>query len=244
MIDLHIHLLPGIDDGAANWEQSERMCRMAAEDGCRALVATPHQRRRWPNEDASKLRDLLDQLATRIGPQPELHLGGEIHIDSDLLDSLDRADYGGLCPLAGTRWLLLEFDQVPPSQGPEWLVHEVLLAGWRPLIAHPEFIPFLAEDRDLLAQLIRLGARSQVTAMSLTGDFGRATQDTARAMIHADLAHVVASDAHTPEWRPPGLSRARDEITRRWNERLAGRLVESNPLLVLEDEEIPLGQLA
>ena len=244
MIDLHIHLLPGVDDGAGSLAESTRMCRMAADDGCRALVATPHQRRSWPTEDIARLEELLTNLTEHVAARPELFLGGEIHVDSDLLDDLELEGRAGLCPLAGSRWLLLEFDQLPPVQGADGLIHELVLAGWKPLIAHPEFIPFLAEDFDLLDYLVRLGARAQVTAMSLTGDFGRATQATVREMIQSGLVHVVASDAHTPEWRPPGLSAARKEIEQRWNTALASRLVEGNPQCVLDNAEIPLDPLA
>lgn len=244
MIDLHIHLLPGIDDGAGNWEESVAMCRMAVDDGCEALVATPHQRRFWPNEDPQKLTGLLAELAERSDGVPTLYLGGEIHIDSELLDELAHDDLAGLCPLAGTHWLLLEFDQLPPALGPESIIHEVVLEGWKPIIAHPEFIPFLANDLDLLAQLVRLGARGQVTAMSVTGDFGRPAQELALSMIQRRLVHFIASDAHTPDWRPPGLAAARDEIDRRWGARVATRLTSENPHSVIEDGSVAIDPLA
>jgi protein-tyrosine phosphatase len=244
MIDLHIHLLPGIDDGSANWEESVTMCRMAADDGCSALVATPHQRRAWPNEDPAKLSALLAELTERSGGAPQLHQGGEIHIDSELLDELARDDLAGLCPLAGTHWLLLEFDQMPPAMGTEAIIHEVVLAGWKPIIAHPEFIPFLAGDLALLGQLVHLGARAQITAMSVTGDFGKPPQELALTMIHERLIHFVGSDAHTPEWRPPGLAAARDAIERRWGATTAARLTAENPRLVIEDGAVPIDPLA
>ena len=244
MIDLHIHVLPGIDDGATSWDEATRMCRMALDDGCEALVATPHQRRAWPNHDVERLERSLRELRRRVGARPELLLGGEIHVDSALLDDLDREGRAGLCPLAGGRWLLLEFGPMRPAQGARWMVRELVLAGWRPLIAHPEFIPFLADDLDSLEELVRLGARTQVTAMSVTGDFGRKTRDVAHRMIRSDLVHVVASDAHSPQWRPPGLARARSEMERRWGAEAARTLVAANPRRVLEDAEIPRGVLA
>ena len=235
MIDLHIHLLPGVDDGAGDWQESLQMCRMAAADGCEALVATPHQRRGWPNEDPGRLRSLLDELTERSAGNPRLHLGGEIRVDSELLDELARHNFAGLCPLAGTRWLLIEFDQTPPSFGAEMLIHELVLADWKPIIAHPEFIPFLGGKPALLAELVRLGARSQVTAMTVTGDFGRSAQDLALRFIHNGLAHFVASDAHTPDWRPPGLAAARRLIAERWGNALATRLTVDNPRAVIEN---------
>lgn len=244
VIDLHTHCLPGIDDGAASWDEAIEMCRRAADDGCRVVVATPHQRRAWPNDDALYLAGLVEEARQRIGPVPELLLGGEIHVDSRLLDDLDRDDLAGMCPLAGSRWLLLEFGLMETARGAERLIRELRLGGWRPLIAHPELIPFLADDLGLLERLVRLGARSQLTAMSVTGDFGRRARDAAQRMLDAGLAHVVASDTHSPEWRPPGLSRARRELERRWGADLATRLVEGNPRCVLEDADMPSAQLA
>jgi protein-tyrosine phosphatase len=244
MIDLHIHLLPGIDDGAGTWEDSVTMCRMAAEDGCEALVATPHQRREWPNENPDKLATLIAELTERSGGTPRLYRGGEIHIDSELLDELDRDDLAGLAPLADTRWLLLEFGHFPPAIGAEAIIHELVLSGWKPIIAHPEFIPFLANDLALLGQLIQLGARGQITAMTVTGEFGKPAQEIAREMIHERMIHFVASDAHTPDWRPPGLSAARAEIERRWGTTTAVRLTSENPRLVIEDGSVPIDSLA
>ena len=110
-----------------------------------------------------------------------------------------------------------------------------MLADWKPIIAHPEFIPFLGESPALLAELVRLGARSQVTAMTVTGDFGRTAQDLALRFIHSGLAHFVASDAHTPDWRPPGLAAAQRFIATRWSDALAARLTVDNPRAVIQN---------
>lgn len=239
MIDLHTHVLPAIDDGAGDWSESIEMCRMAAADGCEALVATPHQRKSWVNEQPSRIVDLARELQERVGPAPRIYPGAEIHVDSEVLDELAAPDRGGLLPLADGPYLLVEFGGAPPGMPPADLVHELVVAGWRPLLAHPEFIPFLAEDLSLLAEMISLGARAQVTAMSLTGEFGAPIQRLVGEMIDRQLVHVVASDAHSPSWRPPGLSGARRLIVRTWGESVARRLTEENPRAVLEAREIP-----
>lgn len=242
MIDLHIHCLPGVDDGARDMDEAIAMCRMAADSGCRALIATPHQRNeQWWNSDSNRLRALLDELSEAVGELPRLYLGGEIRIDSAMLDELLRHPDSGLLPLAGSSYLLIEFNRFGVGPNPKELVHELRLAGWRPIIAHPEFIPELADDPALLGELVALGALLQVTAMSVTGDFGRQPRRRVARMLSDGVVHFVASDAHSVDWRPPGLSRAHQEIARLWGEDTADRLAVENPLAVLEDRPIARG---
>ena len=130
MIDLHCHLLPGVDDGARSFEESVAMCRMAAEAGCEAMVATPHQRRgEWWNSDRERLAALADELQTRVGSALRIYLGGEIHVDSELLAEIEKLpDGGGVFPLAGSRYLLIEFHGGTFPSAAIHLVHEFLSA--------------------------------------------------------------------------------------------------------------------
>ena len=159
MIDLHCHILPGIDDGARSLEEAVAMCRLAADDGCEAMVATPHQRRgAWWNSDRGGARGPRRRCRRRSGPARVL-LGGEVHVDSELLAEVEKLPGGGILPLAGSRYLLIEFDGAGRPEEAIQLVHELAVAGWRPILAHPEFIPWLAEDPALMARLVALGAR-------------------------------------------------------------------------------------
>lgn len=241
MIDLHIHLLPGIDDGARELEEAVAMCRAAAEDGCEVLVATPHQRHpSWLNTDRSRLNHLLDRVRGALdGDGPTLHAGAEIRVDSELLDDLDRHPASGLQPLAGSSYLLLELDRHGFGPTPEEMLHEVIVAGWRPILAHPELIRPLTIDLPRVEGLVAAGAMLQITAMSLTGEFGEEPRRVATAFLDAGLVHFVASDAHGVTRRPPGLSSARRTIAEGWGEAAAARLFEENPRAVLEDR--PLG---
>jgi protein-tyrosine phosphatase len=241
MIDLHCHILPGVDDGARGFAEAVAMCRLAAEDGCEAMVATPHQRRgEWWNADRQALAALADELQGQLGSRLRVHLGGEIHVDSELLAEVEKlpAGGGGL-PLAGSRYLLIEFDSNGTPRDAIHLVHELAVAGWRPIVAHPEFIPWLSPDPGLLARLISLGATAQVTAMSVTGDFGRRPQADTHALLDAGLVHFVASDSHNTRRRPPGLRRAFDLIAGRWGENVARRLAIDNPGAVVADRPLP-----
>lgn len=236
MIDLHLHLLPGVDDGADDLDEACRMCQLAVEDGCEILIATPHQRHDlWGNRDREVLEERLSRVQEAFGDELALHLGAEIRIDSDLLPELEAA--GGPVPLAGSRYLLLEFDRRGVSPEPLALTHELTVAGWIPIYAHPELIHGL-DDLELARQLVEAGALFQLTAMSVTGDFGSRAQAVCERFLDAGLAHFVASDAHGAGWRPPGLSAARSVLARRWGEEVAERLTRAHAAAVVADEPL------
>lgn len=239
MIDLHIHVLPGVDDGPADLEEAVAMCRLAAEDGCTTLVVTPHQRcPRWWNDDPAGLAASLAEVARRLEHPLDLRLGAEVRVDSTLVRELDGHPATGLLPLAGSRYLLVEFDRQGMGPDPEPIVDELLAMGWRPIVAHPEFVPQLAADLDRAAALVRGGALLQITAASLEGRFGRAPRRWVQELVHRGLAHFVASDAHGTRWRPPGLSVARDLLARTWGPEAARLLTRENPRAVLDDRPL------
>ena len=239
MIDIHCHILPGIDDGATELAESVAMCRQAAAAGCEALIATPHQRHpTWWNSEARKLEVLLGRIRQEIGDKPELYLGAEIRIDTGFSRELDQLADAGILPLANSSYLLIEFERRQLSVEPIAVVEEIKAAGWIPIVAHPEFVPGLQDDIDLAHQLVEAGALMQITGMSVTGQFGDRTQVRVEALLNANLAHFVASDAHGVEKRRPGLRRARRAIARGWGETAADRLTHTNPQAIIENRKI------
>ena len=235
MIDLHCHILPGVDDGPRDLAEAVTMCALAAEDGCTTLVATPHQRHpSWPDLDRRLFRTRFEALLEAIGDRLEIRLGAEIRVDADLLGELEKDD-PSFVSLAGSRYLLLELDRWGTGPEPEDLVHEAAVTGWIPVLAHPELIPALAEDRRRVEGLVEDGALLQVTAAAVTGGLGRAVSRTVSDWIDGGLVHFVASDAHAVEWRPPGLGRARRALSERWGESVAHDLTVGFPERVLGD---------
>ncbi len=240
MIDLHCHILPGVDDGAQSLAEAVAMCRLAAAQGCEAMVATPHQRRGiWWNDDRDRLRALARELQEAVGDGFRVLLGGEVHADAEVLDEVQRLPDGGILSLAGSRYLLLELAVHGTPDEAFHLVHETAVAGWRPILAHPELIPWLGSDPGLVERLVRLGATVQVTAMSVTGDFGRRPMLDAHRLLEDGLVHYVASDSHDTARRPPGLRRAYETIAARWSEEMAQRLTLDHPRAVIEDRPLP-----
>ena len=236
MIDLHCHILPGVDDGPATLDEAVAMCRLAAEDGCATMVATPHQRH--PSFSAvprRRLEEVCVELVSALDGVIEVRLGAEVRVDSELLLDLER-EPSEVIPLAGSRYLLLELGRTEAEPSPEDLVHELRVAGWRPVLAHPEMIHWLELDR--LVDLVEDGALLQITAAALLNEFGRLPHVRVWTLLEEGLVHFIASDSHSPTWRPPGLSTAFAAIERRLGAALARQLLVDNPARVLAD--VPL----
>lgn len=243
MIDIHCHVLPEVDDGAGGIDEALAMCRAAGADGVETIIATPHLRRApWPELIRSEVEERVAGLAAALGADgPRLVPGGEIAVDGELLDELLSSSPGEVVSLAGSRYLLLEFDFWALGPDPAALVYELRIAGWRPIVGHPERIHWLAQDRGLLGAVAAAGGMLQLTGMSVTGDLGRAAQNCAGYLIDEGLAHFVASDGHDTALRPPLLSPAVSAITRVWGEAVARRLTRLNPAAVLAD--LPLEEI-
>lgn len=210
MIDLHCHILPGVDDGPADLEGSLAMAREHVARGTDTVIATPHVSWDYPttaDEIATGVADLNAAL-TEEGIPLTVLAGAEV--------ALTRAVDLSAQQLAGLRlgdgpWLLLEAPISVDSPGVEGLVGIVQSRGVRVLLAHPERCASFHTDPDLLARLVAGGCLAQVTANALTGFFGRTVQAAARRYVDAGLVHVVSSDSHDATHRSPGMVREMDE---------------------------------
>jgi len=244
MIDLHFHCLPGIDDGPRTWNDAVALCREAAAQGTTAVVATPHVLRDpWINEDPSVRDALVAELNLRLRGEPIVLAGCEYFYSSRAAELVERGGAGPLRGLNRGRYLLLEFSaSVPPSA--ESVFHELLLLGAVPVIAHPERNAIFVRDPERLASLIARGAIAQLTAGSLLGDFGSGAEAACEEFLRRGLVHVVASDAHSLEQRPPRLADARALVRRRLGDQAAAELFEINPAAVAGSEPLPAQAVA
>jgi len=209
MIDLHCHILPGLDDGAHDLEESLDMAAMALKDGVDTIVATPHtldglylNTLDEVSQSVENFRSALTRkrLDIRICP------GADVHLCPGMADRI--AEGRAVTINNGGKYLLLE---LPPQNIPPQIKDEIFslkLNGITPIITHPERHPAMQRDLRILHELVSMGALAQVTAMSVTGEFGLPVRTCARAMLELRLIHVIATDAHSVESRPPVLSRA------------------------------------
>ncbi len=238
-VDIHVHILPAVDDGAPDLDAAVRMAETAAHDGIVGLVATPHgtEWRRVGNREQFllRLREVRDAVQA-AGITVDIYPGQEAWLGPNLLDQL--AD-GYAFTLNNTRYILVE---VPFSHCPaetEELAFQLLAHGYVPIMAHPERNADLARDLDRVCRLIGLGMRFQITAASLLGHFGPGPKAAAERYIRHRLAHFLASDAHHPTGpRAPQLSQARGVVESLAGPDYAELLTVVNPRAALADGEL------
>jgi protein-tyrosine phosphatase len=235
VIDLHCHVLPGIDDGPATIEGSLELARAAAAAGTRTIAATPHVSWEYPN-DAGTIALLTEQLNERLrreGIALEVKRGAEVALTrvTDIpAEELARLSLGS------GRWLLLEPPFAAAIPGLGALVASLQDGGHRIVIAHPERCEAFHRDRSSLAKLVDAGALVSITAGSLAGRFGRPARRMALDLVRDGLVHNVASDAHDAVRRPPSISA---ELERAGLGGLAEWLTQAVPSAILDGGEIP-----
>lgn len=232
MIDVHHHCLPDVDDGPRDWDEAVALCRMSAEQGIETIVATPHVLRgRWSNTSRAELQSRLDELQRRIGASPRLLLGCEYFFAHDINEALAG---GTIVPLAGSRYVLIEFasNNIPPMV--EQPLYRMQLDGWVPLIAHPERNMVFQAKPELLIALMQQGARTQITTASFAGKFGDKAQHAALDWLRRGMVNLVATDAHNMTKRPPIVAEARKIVADATNEAIAEALFVENPRALID----------
>jgi protein-tyrosine phosphatase len=235
MIDLHSHVLPGIDDGPETIEDSVELARAAVAAGTATLVATPHVSWTYPN-DADTIAELVDRLNARLDTEEvelEVLAGAELAM-TRLVDI--RSEELSRLSLGSGPWLLVEPPFAPAVTGLDTLVFDLLRQGHRVLIAHPERCPAFHRDPGMLREFVGEGILTSITAGSLVGRFGGEVRRFALTLAREGLIHNVASDTHDTASRPPGVAA---ELRAAGLEPLADWLIEQVPAAILSGTEIP-----
>src|SRR5271156_2781661 len=236
MIDIHHHLLFGLDDGSPDLDTSVAMAQMAADDGITHISCTPHANHRYhfdPAVNAERLAELRQRLDGRI----TLGLGCDFHLSYDNIEDAlkNRTKY----TINGKQYLLVEFDDlmIPTSMNDAF--YEMMVAGLQPIITHPERNLTIQRHPERMKEWLRQGCLVQVTASSLTGRFGRTAQSLAMQFLERDWVHFLATDAHNLESRPPRLREAYEVVAKRFGKETAERLCVTNPRAVFYGEDLP-----
>jgi len=236
MVDLHCHILPGLDDGAKTIEDSLAMAEDAIADGITHVVATPHANSHYVFE-FSRVRAARKELSERLEGRLTLATGCDFHLSPENLKAI-RIESAPFC-INQKDYLLVELNDfsIPPAM--DQALHELQLAGLHPIITHPERNGLLRAQPERLRKWIELGCYAQVTAGSLTGVFGPGSQQVAWTWMGSGLIHFVSTDAHNTVRRPLKLKFAYDAIAEQFGEDSARALLLENPLAAFEGRPLP-----
>jgi protein-tyrosine phosphatase len=235
VIDIHTHILPGVDDGARSVEEARELALRASDEGVEAIVATPHVRTDFPTS-----ADRMEQGVLELGEDLARHEvpvrilpGGEIALD--LLWELPHQELVRFSLAQTGRYLLLEFPYRAWVPALDAAVRGVLEAGLTPILAHPERNPDVQDRPARLADLVEAGALVQVTAVSLAGGLDASSRITAEKLLRLGLVHVLASDAHGPHVREGGMAAAAEEV----DDDLAAYLTRDAPAAIVAGRALP-----
>lgn len=237
MIDLHTHMLWDWDDGPDDRLQSIEMCRAAVKDGIRAVAVTPHLFRRTRHgDDLSLLRTrMLEFKEATAGLGLEIHWGAEVYIHPDIVRMVERYRFS----LDQTSYVIVEFPSDLVPAGADSMISGLMSRGFIPVISHPERNADFRSRPELLYSFVAMGCAAQVTAGSLTGEFGREVRNAAGLFLVNNLVQSIVSDAHGTITRRPVLSEAMAAASKIIGPEKAMAMVTAVPRAMLENRAVP-----
>lgn len=239
MIDIHTHILPGVDDGATTMEEALDMAKHAVESGIHTLVVTPHCNRQGiENFNDSVLEDKFHYFQYRIQKENiplKILYGMEVYGTEEVPTLLKR---GKLASINNSRYLLIEFDFLKDLSLVDYVLNEVLDQGYVPIIAHPERYPFVQKHPDIVYEWMVQGCTLQINKGSILGSFGNRARDTSFFLLERGLASFVASDAHNCLHRNVDMRKVRNMVASHFSSEYADCLLEANPMRVIQNKPL------
>jgi protein-tyrosine phosphatase len=239
-VDIHSHILWGVDDGARDLDMTLEMLRIAADNGTTDIVATPHSDLHF-SFDPEKIAERILEISSAPGAKPRIHTGCDFHLHVENIS--DCLAHPTKYTINHLRYLMVEFSDlnVPKSIGQ--VLERMMEAGITPVVTHPERNGLLMSDIERLVGWVHAGCLLQVTAQSFLGRFGKVARNAAFELMSRHMVHFIASDAHDPVNRPPDLSAAYEFVTNRYGVETARRMFVTNPAATLTgaylDIEVP-----
>jgi protein-tyrosine phosphatase len=241
MIDLHSHILPGLDDGARNLQESLEMARIAEKEGIEKIVATPHLfRGEFIHKDFGIIEKKRLELSNALR-ENNIHIdiltGAEVHISHNLISQIKQNRE--LLTLNKSSYMFVEFPSDHVFSGAKELFFELKSEGINPIIAHPERNSVFAQKPSLLYELTQMGGLAQANSQSFTGIYGRRTEETVFYFLELNLIHFIGSDSHNTGTLAPRVKKAVKRIETAKEEKVVKGLIWDNPKAVIENREIP-----
>ncbi len=209
MIDIHMHLVPGVDDGAENMEMALVMMIRAKQQGISQIIATPHSEVfRYSKEGGKIIFKRLVDAAAKVCPDMKLYLGCEVYCETEIMDQvLESLNSGRYPTMNGTKYVLMEFSQWVYPENTVSCVEALVTAGYKPIIAHMERYKYLQDNMELVDRFRDLGALIQLNAYSLFDEMDNSIKNWARRLVQERKVDFLGTDAHRTYHRPPSAER-------------------------------------
>ncbi|NBI92309.1 hypothetical protein D3Z45_17480 [Lachnospiraceae bacterium] len=237
-IDIHSHILPGIDDGAKDFEMSMEMLKIAYDNKIRKIILTPHNKLGRHNARPEKIRELVERIemtARAADMDITFYAGNELYYSSEAVHSLEE---GLACTMADSSYVLVEFGPMDSLEHIRGGIYQILSAGYRPIIAHAERYESVCAKVGNVEDLSAMGCYIQVNAGSVMGQYGMGIRQFLKKVMKRELVHFIATDCHDKSRRSPKLLECARYMEKKFGKEYTHRLLCENPICVIENRYI------
>lgn len=237
-VDIHCHLLPGVDDGSKSLDMTRTMLQQAYEEGIRAIIATPHyhyKRGHAPIDELARQLKLVRQEAHKIDPKFEIYSGNEIFFSSNAVEKVKNHE---VFTMAGSKYVLVEFSPSDSFSTIKQALYSFQVEDYYPIIAHIERYACMTDDWDNADELYDMGIYIQVNAGSIVGGGGKEVKKFTKYLLDNDMIHFVATDAHNCDSRRIEIQTCKKYIAKKYGDAQAIQCMYENPMRIIRQEVI------